>query len=104
MHQQLSLTADLIVRIKAKEVTIGVIGLGYVGLPMCIAAGEAGMQILGFDTDPAKPRAVKQGPSYLKHIPSEVIRPLVEKSSFAGHSQIQHPSEPGVLPICVPTP
>src|SRR5258708_32093252 len=104
MHQQLSLTADLIVRIKAKEVTIGVVGLGYVGLPMCIAAGEAGMQILGFDTDPAKPRAINQGLSSLKHIRGELIRPLIEKGSLAATSKFERLSESDVLLICVPTP
>jgi UDP-N-acetyl-D-glucosamine dehydrogenase len=104
MHQQLSLTADLIVRIKAKEVTIGVIGLGYVGLPMCIAAGEAGMRVLGFDTDPAKSQAINQGLSYLKHIRGELIRPLVEKGSLAATSKFERLSEPDVLLICVPTP
>src|SRR6266478_3100372 len=104
MHQQLSLTPDLMVRLKSKEVTIGVIGLGYVGLPMCIAAGEAGMQILGFDTDPAKPRAINQGLSYLKHIPGELIRRLVEKGSLAATSKFERLAEPDVLLICVPTP
>lgn len=104
MHQQLSLTADLIGRIKAKAVTIGVIGLGYVGLPMCIAAGEAGIQILGFDTDPAKPRAINQGLSYLKHIPGELIRRLVEKGLLSATSKFERLSESDVLLICVPTP
>src|SRR5882672_3800101 len=93
MHQHLSLTADLTVRIKAKEVTIGVIGLGYVGLPMCIAAGEAGMQVLGFDTDPAKSHAINQGLSYLKHIRGELIRPLVEKRSEEHTSELQSHSD-----------
>jgi UDP-N-acetyl-D-glucosamine dehydrogenase len=104
MHQQLSLTADLVGRIKAKAVTVGVIGLGYVGLPTCIAAGEAGMQILGFDTDPAKPRAINRGLSYLKHIPDEPILQLVKKGLLSATSKFERLSESDVLLICVPTP
>jgi len=55
-------------RFKQKEALIGVIGLGYVGLPICIAAGESGSKVLGFDVDPAKSKAVTQGRSYLNHI------------------------------------
>jgi UDP-N-acetyl-D-glucosamine dehydrogenase len=61
MDQRPPSAADLIIRLRTKEATIGVVGLGYVGLPICIAAGEVGLRILGFDTDPAKPQAVNQG-------------------------------------------
>ena len=104
MDQQLSAAADLIVRLKTKEATIGVIGLGYVGLPICIAAGEAGLRTLGFDTDPAKPEAINQGLSYFKHIPSQRIGPLVEKGSLAATTDFTRLSEPDALLICVPTP
>ena len=62
-------------RLRQKTALIGVIGLGYVGLPICIAAGESGSKVLGFDVDPAKPEALARGKSYLKHIPDERIAP-----------------------------
>jgi UDP-N-acetyl-D-glucosamine dehydrogenase len=95
---------DLIARLKAKQVTIGVIGLGYVGLPICIAIGEAGLRTLGFDVDPGKLLAINQGQSYFKHISGAQIRRLVETGAFTATSEFARLTEADVLLICVPTP
>ena len=102
--RQSSSAADLIVRLKAKQVTIGVIGLGYVGLPICIAAGEAGLRIIGFDIDPEKPQAIAKGLSYFKHIAGERIRRLVDNGVLAATSDFGRLPEADALLICVPTP
>src|SRR5687768_4529365 len=104
MNQQLSSAENLIALLKTKAATIGVIGLGYVGLPICIAAAEAGLRIFGFDTDPAKPNAINQGLSYLKHIPIEQISELVDKGLLVATDDFTRLSEPDALLICVPTP
>jgi len=91
-------------RLRKKEALIGVIGLGYVGLPICIAAGESGSRVLGFDVDPAKPEALKQGKSYLKHIPDERIAPLTNSGQLTATTDFGRLSEPDALLICVPTP
>jgi UDP-N-acetyl-D-glucosamine dehydrogenase len=89
---------------KQKEALIGVIGLGYVGLPICIAAGESGSKVLGFDVDPAKPKALAQGRSYLNHISDDRIAPLVKKGWLTATTDFSRMSEPDALLICVPTP
>ena len=63
----------LLARFKAREITVAVVGLGYVGLPLCIACAHAGMRVVGFDVDPAKPRALKAGETYLSSIPAERV-------------------------------
>ena len=104
MNQELSVPAHLIARLESKEATVGVIGLGYVGLPICIAAAEAGLRILGFDVDPAKPHAINQGLSYLKHIPDEQITGLTKRGLLVATDDFVRLSEPDALLICVPTP
>ena len=91
-------------RLRQKTALIGVIGLGYVGLPICIAAGESGSKVLGFDVDPAKPEALAQGKSYLKHIPDERIAPLIASGQLTATTDFNRLSEPDALLICVPTP
>ncbi|MGA8169954.1 MAG: nucleotide sugar dehydrogenase [Methylocystis sp.] len=91
-------------RLRQKQALIGVIGLGYVGLPICIAATESGSKVLGFDVDPAKPEALRQGKSYLKHIPDERIAPLTQSGLLTATTDFSRLSEPDALLICVPTP
>src|SRR5687768_133708 len=104
MNRELSVPAHLIARLESKEATVGVIGLGYVGLPICIAAAEAGLRILGFDVDPAKPHAINQGLSYLKHIPDKQITGLTKRGLLVATDDFVRLSEPDALLICVPTP
>lgn len=95
---------DLKARIEAKEALIGVIGLGYVGLPLCLALGEAGARVLGFDLDPDKVEAINDGRSYLDQFPSSRISALVDVGRLSATADIARFGEPDVLLICVPTP
>lgn len=104
MDRQTSWAEELKRGLRQKTAVIGVIGLGYVGLPICITAGEAGFRVLGFDSDPAKPKAIARGHSYLSHIPAERIGALVAKGSFSATGDFTRLSEPDALLICVPTP
>src|SRR3954464_10274362 len=61
---------------------IGVIGLGYVGLPLLAAFHSAGFPVLGFDVDPKKIDALKKGENYLKHLGPELTAGLLEKGRF----------------------
>ncbi len=104
IDSQLSSAARLIARLQAKEALLGVIGLGYVGLPICVAAAEVGFQVLGFDTDPSKPEAINQGRSYFRHISGARISALVKDGLLKGTDNFARLSEPDALLICVPTP
>ncbi len=80
------------------------IGLGYVGLPLALAAAEAGLQVLGLDVDPAKVAALHADRSYLRHIPDGRIRAARRSGRFEASSDYERLREADVLAICVPTP
>jgi UDP-N-acetyl-D-glucosamine dehydrogenase len=95
---------DLLSKIKAKNALIGVIGLGYVGLPMCLALSEVGATVIGFDIDPNKPNMLNAGKSYLKQFSSERVRNLVDAGRLSATTDMSRLSEPDAILICVPTP
>ncbi len=96
--------SGLAARFRSKQATVGVIGLGYVGLPLCLAANSCGMNVIGFDIDPAKPEMIAKGMSYLRHIPSSRLEVAVASGRFQATSDLQRLSEPEAVIICVPTP
>jgi UDP-N-acetyl-D-glucosamine dehydrogenase len=90
-------------RINDKTVRIGIIGLGYVGLPLARALVDTGYKVLGFDTDPSKVDKLQSGLSYIGHIPDDVVRRLRDQS-FESTDDFLRLEEPDVIIICVPTP
>ncbi|QEG41745.1 nucleotide sugar dehydrogenase [Roseimaritima ulvae] len=91
-------------RISAKTASIGIIGLGYVGLPLIDAFIKAGFSCVGFDVDPAKIDALTAGKSYIKHIDDATIAGWLKAEKFDATVDMGRLSEPDVLLICVPTP
>ena len=84
--------------------TVGVVGLGYVGLPLIHAFVNAGFSTLGFDVDSEKIAQLGQGRSYIKHIPSEWIQTWQTDSKFSATDDMRRMEEADVILICVPTP
>jgi UDP-N-acetyl-D-glucosamine dehydrogenase len=95
---------ELLERLRAKTALIGVIGLGYVGLPLCLTLAEAGVKVLGFDIDPEKPKAIAEGRTYLKQFPGERIAAVSLPGTFSATSDMDRLAEPDAILICVPTP
>jgi UDP-N-acetyl-D-glucosamine dehydrogenase len=93
---------SLIERIKTKQAKVGVIGLGYVGLPLVIEFSRAGYPVTGFDVDQEKVKILKQGKSYIKHIDSARIAQC--GPSFTPTSDFSKLSDMDCIVICVPTP
>ncbi len=83
---------------------VGVVGLGYVGLPLIRAFVHAGFSTLGFDVDPVKVERLREGRSYIGHIPSEWIDQCVGDGKFEPTADMERLSEADALLICVPTP
>lgn len=83
---------------------IGVIGLGYVGLPVCVRFAESGVNVLGIDVDEKKVENINRGRSYIKHIKSSHIESLVKKKTFRASTNIGEISNCDAVIICVPTP
>jgi len=82
---------------------IGIVGLGYVGLPLSIRFCEAGFKVIGFDNDPKKPRQLNKGECYIRHIPSEKVNSIVE-AGFEATCDFSRAADTDVLILCVPTP
>lgn len=91
-------------QIASREYTVGIIGLGYVGLPLVKRFGEAGFKVLGFDVDAKKVRGLNEGSSYIHHIPSEQVSALVRSGRFEATADFDRLREADALIICVPTP
>lgn len=94
----------LIQKIENKDFTLGVIGLGYVGLPMSLTFLRKGVRVIGFDLDPYKIKMISQGKSYIKHISSDDLSTHVETGLFSATDDFEKLSVPDALLICVPTP
>lgn len=98
------LSKKLTDKLRLRSAKVGVIGLGYVGLPLCIATVDHGLHTIGFDIDPEKPEMLSEGRSYLKHIDAATIVKANASGSFVATSDFDRLAEPDVLVICVPTP
>ncbi len=94
----------LLQKIKDRKATVGVIGLGYVGLPLLIRFGEAGFPLIGFDVDSAKINALLHGKSYIRHIPIEPIQKFLEAGQLDVTISFERLREADCIVICVPTP
>jgi UDP-N-acetyl-D-glucosamine dehydrogenase len=94
----------LVDRFRARRATIGVIGLGYVGLPLARAIASKGFTALGFDVDAAKIALLNAGGSYIRHIPAEAIAALHASGKFAATDDFARLGEADAILLCVPTP
>jgi UDP-N-acetyl-D-glucosamine dehydrogenase len=95
---------ELLEKIRSHRATIGVIGLGYVGLPLVLRFGEEKFSILGFDVDGEKVRKLNAGQSYIRHIPGERLQNLRETKQFEATTDFRRLAEADAIIICVPTP
>src|SRR6478672_9908831 len=93
----------LLGRIQAHTAKIGIIGLGYVGLPLALLFNEAGFPVTGFDIDPEKVKALNNGRSYIYRIPKTEIAAAAAKGFWAT-DEYSHAKDMDALIICVPTP
>lgn len=95
---------DLATRIGDRSAAVGVIGLGYVGLPLAAGIARAGFATIGFDIDPEKPARLNAGSSYIDAVPSEVLARLVADGRFEATADFDRLGACDVIAICVPTP
>lgn len=94
---------DFLSRIQDKTAVIGIVGLGYVGLPLMLRFAEVGFKVLGFDIDQRKVDTLHQGNSYIEHISSDSIRQALDRG-FEATTDFARAGEADALILCVPTP
>lgn len=91
-------------RLKSRSATVGVVGLGYVGLPLAVAFAGAGFRVIGVDADPVRTALLAGGGSPVEDVPAARLAPLVQSGRLAIHSTPDALGEAEAIVICVPTP
>jgi UDP-N-acetyl-D-glucosamine dehydrogenase len=89
---------------KGAQLKVGIIGCGYVGLPLALRFAEAGHKVTGVDTDPSKVSMLNSGKSYIEHIPQTKIQQFVNSKHFSATTDFGKLREADAILICVPTP
>ncbi len=90
--------------IESRKALVGIVGMGYVGQPLAIAAHQKGFRVIGFDTDPAKVSALNSGASGIRTIPDSKILAMRRSGRFHATGDAKELAEPDIVLICVPTP
>ncbi len=94
----------LIKQLKEKKARIGILGLGYVGLPLAVVFAEAGFDVMGIDPDARKVEALNRGISYIQDVPTETVAKLVKSGRLKASTDFAVLKEIDAVSICVPTP
>ena len=102
-------TAATIADILAEKITnrtarVGIIGLGYVGLPLAMEFAKAGFSVTGIDVQESKVAQLNRGESYIQDVPNEILRPLVESKKFQATTDFSVAGKLDTINIAVPTP
>ena len=95
---------SLEVKINERKATVGILGLGYVGLPLAREFATAGVKVLGFDIDESKVKKINSGKSIFKHIPHSQIKQIVASKLFSATTNMARIKTADAVLICVPTP
>jgi UDP-N-acetyl-D-glucosamine dehydrogenase len=103
-RKAMSIKEDLIRKLINKDARIGILGLGYVGLPLAVVFAEAGFNVTGIDLDSAKVDSLKKGISYIPDVKTEVVERLVNSGRLAATTDFSVLKEMDAVSICVPTP
>ncbi len=89
---------------RTDDVTLGIVGLGYVGVPLAVEAAKAGIPVLGFDVKAHVVEGLNAGHSHIQDVPSAVLKPLVDDGLLEATTDMARMSECDAISICVPTP
>jgi UDP-N-acetyl-D-glucosamine dehydrogenase len=104
MNENVNYKEQLLKKIERREARIGIVGLGYVGLPLAVAFAGAGFEIVGVDVDQRKVTLLNEGQSYVEDVPSDTLAPLVREGQLKAYSDYAALREVDAISICVPTP
>src|SRR5262245_8570928 len=95
---------EFLQKIRSHQIKVGIIGLGYVGLPLVLRFGEEQFSIVGFDVDREKVRKLNAGESYIRHIDGARLKSLHDERRFEATTDFSRLAEADAIIICVPTP
>jgi len=95
---------DFRTRVNERDLTVGVVGLGYVGLPLAVSYAESGFRAIGFDIDPERAEALNRGHSHIDDVTSERVAAVVAAERFVATAASEELGAADIIFICVPTP
>lgn len=95
---------NVLEKLRSRKATIGIVGMGYVGLPLALAFANSNTKVIGFDIDETKTQYINDGVSYFNHISSESIRSVVEGGEFYATTDFSEISNVDAVILCLPTP
>ena len=98
------MSIELLNKLNERRAVVGVIGLGYVGLPLAVEFARGGLKVIGFDLDRSRVDTINEGRSYIPDVPTEMVAALVERGKLSAATDFSHLSETDAVIICVPTP
>ena len=96
--------SEILKKAKQKKLVVGIIGLGYVGVPLAVGFAEAGLSVLGFDKNEKKVRKINRGENYITDVNDAALRKVVESGRFQATTDFAEMKKCDALLICVPTP
>ena len=96
--------ATLLKKIKERTITVGVVGLGYVGLPLAVEKAKAGFKTIGFDVQKSKVDMVNAGHNYIGDVVDDELKKIVEAGMFKATTDFSFVKDVDFIAICVPTP
>ena len=99
-----SLKQELLQKIRSRRAVVGVMGMGYVGLPLAVEFARSGFRVLGYDVDGDRVRALASGESHVQDVPSETLAPLVQSGAFTVTDDETLLGQCDSVSIAVPTP
>src|SRR5699024_4450448 len=105
MTTEIKLTSEILLqKIKTREATVGVVGLGYVGLPLAVEKAKAGFKVIGFDVQTERVNAVNNGTNYIGDVVDKELHDLVESGLLRATTTYDEMKSVDAVAICVPTP
>lgn len=104
MNSSPSLKQELLRKFEAREARVGIVGLGYVGLPLAVAFAQAGFEVVGVDVSPEKVELLNCGSSYVEDVADDVLAPLVRQGLLRASTDYAALREADAISVCVPTP
>jgi UDP-N-acetyl-D-glucosamine dehydrogenase len=100
----MSIAQDLITKAERRQILFGIVGLGYVGLPLAVELAQAGYRVLGFDLNAEVVGGINAGSSHVKDVTSARLQTAIQSGRFSATTDMLRLSEPDAISICVPTP
>jgi UDP-N-acetyl-D-glucosamine dehydrogenase len=100
----MSVAEDLIARAERRDLLFGIVGLGYVGLPLAVELAQAGYRVLGFDVEPKVVDGLNARHSHVKDVSDAQLQAVVDSGRFSATADMMRLAEPDAISICVPTP